>query len=307
MKKLSPLLLGVAIGSLIGILVAQRFLRNGSFSSRDASAAAAAKKIETILNNAAVNYVDEVKPSKLAESAIRGLLSELDPHSVYIPASLNEREREDIFGSFEGIGIQFEIINDTIVVVAPIVGGPSEKLGVRAGDKIIRIDGESAVGMADTAVVRRLKGEKGTQVTIGVKRGTIRDVLEFTITRDQIPIYSVSASFIIPGTKIGYIGVNQFRATMFSEFVQAARKLKDAGMNSMILDLRGNPGGLLAQAFEMADAFIPSGKQIVYTKGRAPGSNDVYLSTGGGEFEDIPLIVLIDEGSASAKRLSAKG
>jgi carboxyl-terminal processing protease len=303
MKKLSPLLLGVAIGSLIGILVAQRFLRTASLGATDATAAA--RKIETILNNAAKNYVDEVDADKLAESAIRAMLSELDPHSVYIPVSLREREREDIFGSFEGIGVQFEIINDTVVVVAPIIGGPSEKLGVRAGDKIVRIEEESAVGMADTAIVRRLKGEKGTQVTIGVKRGTMPEILEFTITRDQIPIYSVSAAFLIPNTSIGYIAVNQFRATMFSEFVQAARKLKDEGMNSMILDLRGNPGGLLAQAFEMADAFIPAGKQIVYTKGRKPGSNDVYISTGGGEFEEIPLIVLIDEGSASASEIIA--
>jgi carboxyl-terminal processing protease len=300
MKKFALLALGIVIGTLLGVVLASRFLPRFSGGS---SAREQVKKFESILENAERNYVDDVPTQKLTEAAIKGMLNELDPHSVYIPASLKQREKEELFGSFEGIGIQFEIINDTITVVTPIIGGPSEKLGIRAGDKIVKIDGKNAIGIADTSVIKRLKGEKGTQVAVSIKRGAMKDLVDFTITRDKIPIYSVSASFIIPTTDIGYIAVNQFRATMFDEFVQAARKLRSEGMKRMILDLRGNPGGLLEQAFEMADAFIPDGKKVVYTKGRQSAFNDDYVATGGGEFEDIPLIVLIDAGSASASEI----
>ena len=300
MKKFALLFAGILLGTLLGVVLASRFLPRFSTDTRTREQE---KKFESILENAERNYVDEVQPQRLTEAAIKGMLSELDPHSVYIPASLKQREKEELYGSFEGIGIQFEIINDTITVVTPIIGGPSEKLGIRAGDKIVKIDGKSSIGFADTMVVKRLKGEKGTQVNISIKRGAMKDLVDFTITRDKIPIYSVSSAFIIPGTDIGYIAVNQFRATMFDEFVQAARKLRSGGMKHMILDLRGNPGGLLEQAFEMADAFIPDGKKVVYTKGRQASFNDEYVATGGGEFEDIPLIVLIDAGSASASEI----
>ncbi|MCU0425580.1 MAG: S41 family peptidase [Candidatus Kapabacteria bacterium] len=302
MKKTALVLVGIIIGIVAGIFIAQRFMSRipGLTPTREQ-----ARKFESILENAEKNYVDSVKTRDLTETAIKAMLSELDPHSVYVPASLKQREREDLFGSFEGIGIQFEIINDTITVATPIIGGPSEKLGIRAGDKIVKIDGKNAIGLADTAVVRRLKGEKGTQVTVSIKRGMMTDLVDFTITRDKIPIYSVSAAFLIPNTDIGYISVNQFRATMFEEFVQASRKLRSEGMKRMILDLRGNPGGLLEQAYEMADAFIPDGKKIVYTKGRDASTTDEYIGTGGGEFEDIPLIILIDAGSASASEIVA--
>ncbi|MBL7992791.1 MAG: PDZ domain-containing protein, partial [Candidatus Kapabacteria bacterium] len=212
MKKIALILLGIVIGTLLGVILASRFLPRFSGGS---SAREQVKKFESILENAERNYVDDVPTQKLTEAAIKGMLNELDPHSVYIPASLKQREHEDLFGSFEGIGVQFEIINDTITVVTPIIGGPSEKLGIRAGDKIVKIDGKNAVGIADTSVIKRLKGVKGTQVTVSIKRGAMKDLVDFTITRDKIPIYSVSASFLIPNTDIGYIAVNQFRATMF--------------------------------------------------------------------------------------------
>lgn len=302
MKKFALVFLGIIIGIIAGFFITNRFISRIPGLS---PAQEQARKFETILDNAEKNYVDSVKTQDLTETAIKAMLSELDPHSVYIPATLKQREREDLYGSFEGIGIQFEIINDTITVATPIIGGPSEKLGIRAGDKIVKIDGKNAIGIQDTAVIRRLKGEKGTQVTVSIKRGNMKDLVDFTITRDKIPIYSVSAAFIIPDTEIGYIAVNQFRATMFEEFVQAARKLRSEGMKQMILDLRGNPGGLLEQAREMADAFIPDGKKIVYTKGRQSAFDDDYIATGGGEFEDIPLIILIDRGSASASEIVA--
>jgi carboxyl-terminal processing protease len=261
------------------------------------------RKLNDVLNLVNQNYVDSVQLGQLTESAIRGLLQKLDPHSNYLPPKDRSLEQEKFQGNYFGIGVMFRIIKDTITILTPLIGGPSEKLGIRAGDKIVKIDGKSSIGFADTMVVKRLKGEKGTQVNISIKRGAMKDLVDFTITRDKIPIYSVSSAFLIPGTDIGYIAVNQFRATMFDEFVQAARKLRSGGMKHMILDLRGNPGGLLEQAFEMADAFIPDGKKVVYTKGRQASFNDEYVATGGGEFEDIPLIVLIDAGSASASEI----
>jgi carboxyl-terminal processing protease len=300
MKKFFLVMLGVAFGTIAGFWFANRF-RPAFAGGSDVNA----QKFEMILENAERNYVDSVKSEKLTESAIKGLLNELDPHSVYIPAVQKQRDDEDFRGSFDGIGVQFEIINDTITIVTPIIGGPSEKLGIRAGDKIVKIDGKNAIGIADTSVIHRLKGPKNTQVNVSIKRGNMRDLLDYTITRDKIPIYSVSASFLVPGTDIGYIALNQFRATMFDEFVKAARKLRSEGMKQMVLDLRGNPGGLLDQAFELADAFIPDGKKIVYTKGRQSQFNDEYIGTGGGEFEDIPLIILLDAGSASASEIVA--
>jgi carboxyl-terminal processing protease len=299
MKKIFFVLIGIFIGGIVGYVLALRV--TPAFSGDGVREQE--RKFESVLENAQRNYVDDVKPTKLVEAAIKGMLTELDPHSVYIPAAQKIRDDEDFRGSFEGIGISFEILNDTITVVSPIIGGPSEKLGIRAGDKIVKIDGKSAIKLADTAVIHRLKGAKGTKVNVGIKRGGISDVLDFAIIRDKIPIYSVSSSYIVPGTDIGYVAVNQFRATMADEFVKAARNLRSQGMKQMILDLRGNPGGLLDQAFEMADAFIPDGKKIVYTKGRQPQFNDDYLATGGGEFETIPLIVLIDAGSASASEI----
>ncbi len=302
MKKILLIAIGVLFGFLAGYWLSKRseqpFSGGGGVSKN-------AEKFEEILANAQKNYVDTINTDKLTESAIKGLLNDLDPHSVYIPVVQKQREDEDFRGSFEGIGVQFEIINDTITIVTPIIGGPSEKLGIRAGDKIVKIDGKNAVGFADTSVIRALKGPKNTKVDVGIKRGNMRDLLDFTIVRDKIPIYSVSASFVIPNTDIGYIAVNQFRATMFDEFVKAARKLRSEGMKRMVLDLRGNPGGLLDQAFELADAFIPEGQRIVYTKGRQTQFNDEYIGTGGGEFEDIPLIVMLDAGSASASEIVA--
>lgn len=300
MKKFGYVFLGILCGAVIGYLFARRLQPQfGGGVEKNAD------KFEQILTTAQRNYVDTVNADKLTESAIKGLLNELDPHSVYIPASQKQREDEDFRGSFEGIGIQFEIINDTITVVTPIIGGPSEKLGIRAGDKIVKIDGKNSIGYADTSVIRALKGQKNTVVNVSIKRGNMRDLIDYAITRDKIPIYSVSASFLIPNTDIGYIAVNQFRATMFDEFVKAARKLRSEGMKRMILDLRGNPGGLLDQAFELADAFIPEGQKIVYTKGRQTQFNDEYIGTGGGEFEDIPLIIMLDAGSASASEIVA--
>lgn len=261
------------------------------------------KKYEYILSTAVKNYVEDVDTNELTEAAIRGMLEELDPHSVYISPEDMKSVDEEMSGSFEGIGVQFDIINDTIVIVAPIAGGPSEALGITAGDKIVTIDGEDAVGIKRSDVPKKLRGPKDTKVVVEIFRQGDDELIEFEIIRDKIPLYSVDASFMVNGTEIGVIVVNRFSATTRNELIKAARKLKKQGMNKLVLDLRGNPGGYLNQAFYMADEFLSAGDTIVFTKGRRPEFNEVFRSTGGDALEDIPLIVMVNAGSASASEI----
>lgn len=246
-------------------------------------------------------YVDEVDSQKLTEDAIKGMLEGLDPHSVYISAEQLKRVNEDFQGSFEGIGVEFDIINDTLTIVSPISGGPSEKLGIMAGDKIVKIDGINAVKIARDDVPKKLKGPKGTKVNVTVQRAGISDPLEFEITRDKIPIYSVDASFMYDN-EIGYVKVSRFAGTTYDEFMKAMGDLKSQGMTKVVLDLRGDPGGFLDQAFKIAEEFIPKGQKIVYTKSRIRDFNEEYISEGG-KYTDIPLVILVNGGSASASEI----
>jgi carboxyl-terminal processing protease len=214
-----------------------------------------------------------------------------------------KRVNEDFQGSFEGIGVEFDIINDTIVIVSPIPGGPSEALGIRSGDKIVKIDGESAIGLSRTDVPKKLKGPKGTVVEVDIKREGVKELLHFRIVRDKIPLNTVEAAFMVDGTDIGVIVVNRFAATTHDELVQALEKLTQMGMKKLVLDLRGNPGGYLNQAFLMAEEFIRAGDTIVYTKGRLPEFDEVYISSGASVYANLPLIVLINSGSASASEI----
>lgn len=259
------------------------------------------KKFSEVLNITSRYYVDDVDSQKLTEEAIKGMLANLDPHSVYIDAEQLKRVNEDFQGSFEGIGVEFDVINDTLTVVSPISGGPSEKLGIQAGDKIIKIDGISAVKIAREEVPKKLRGPKGTKVVVTINRAGNPQPLEFEITRDKIPLYSVDASFIY-GDGIGYIKVSRFAATTYDEFVQALEKLKSQGMKKLLIDLRGNPGGYLDQSFKMASLFIPKGRKIVYTKSRVKEFNETYDSQGG-PYGDIPLVILVNGGSASASEI----
>jgi carboxyl-terminal processing protease len=301
LKKILPAALCTVLGVGIGIVIANSSLPMWSGDPVNEQV----RKFKLVLDQANRSYVDEVQPAKLTESAIKAMLSELDPHSIYIPAEQRERDDEDFRGNFEGIGVFFELVQDTITVISPISDGPSERAGILAGDKIVKINGQNAVGITDKDVMKKLKGARGTRVTLGVKRPSEKSVLDYVIVRDRIPIYSVESKFMFDNTDIGYINVNRFAATTVDEFTEAARSLKKLGMKKLVLDLRHNPGGYLEQAFELADAFIPAGKKIVYTKGRQTEFNDEYISTGGGEFENLPLIVLIDEGSASASEIVA--
>ena len=261
------------------------------------------RKFSEVLNMATRNYVDEVDTQKLTEAAIRGMLEELDPHSVYITAKDMVKVEEDFKGSFEGIGVEFDIVNDTITIVSPIVGGPSEALGIAAGDKIVRINDSTSVGMTRETVPKKLRGPKGTIVKVHIRRTGEKELLVFDITRDKIPLNSVDAYFMIDGTDIGYVTANRFSATTYDEIMRATRELRSKGMKKLLLDLRNNPGGYLDQAFRIADEFIVEGQKLVYTKGRRPEFDEDFMSTDGGSLEDIPLVVMINGGSASASEI----
>lgn len=290
---LSTIFFGIVIGFLIHPLISSDNIYDQI------------KKFEFVLNTAYRNYVEDVDASKLTESAIKGMLNELDVHSVYLTAEQMKKVDEDFEGSFEGVGIEFDIINDTIVVVAPIPGGPSEEMGIQSNDKIVTIDGKDVVGIDRSEVPKLLKGKKGTKVELGIKRVNEPDILRFIIVRDRIPNASVQAYYKIDGTDIGFIKVERFAATTYDEIYNASQSLLEQGIRKLILDLRGNPGGLYDQAVEMAQLFLKRGDTIVYTKGRRPTDVSYSLATINGMLKDLPLIVLIDQGSASASEIVA--
>jgi carboxyl-terminal processing protease len=250
-------------------------------------------------------YIDSVEFDKLVDNAIIQTLKELDPHSSYIPKKELERAEEPLRGSFEGIGITFQLFNDTILVVGPIPGGPSDLLGIMAGDKIIKINDTVAWGdkVNNQYVMDHLRGKKGTPVDVSIYRKGRSGLIEYSIIRDKIPINSIDAVFMA-SPDIGYIKLNRFARTSLDEFKEAMVELRAEGMENLILDLRGNTGGYLGTAVDIADQFLQGASMIVYTEGlKAPMQK--YRATPGGEFTNGKLVVLIDEGSASASEIVA--
>jgi len=267
------------------------------------SEAEAAEKFDRFLSIVDDRYMDEVDAGQLVEDAIIEVLGKLDPHSVYFTAEELKEANEPLEGNFEGVGIQFNILKDTIIVVNVISGGPSEKVGLVAGDKIVQINEENVagIGMTNAGVTDRLRGKKGTDVTVYIDRKGAKKRLEFKITRDVIPLYSIDAKYMAD-PETGYIRVSKFAATTSDEFSQALTELHAQGMKNLILDLRGNGGGYLNAAIDMGNQFLPAGKLIVYTEGRSYPRQDAF-STGGGSMQDGKVVVLIDEGSASASEI----
>lgn len=264
-------------------------------------------KFKDVLSLTEKYYVEEVDSKKLTEQAIVGLLNELDPHSVYIKAQQMQRVTEDFQGRFEGIGVEFSIVNDTITVVQPIGGGPSASLGIMSNDKIVKIDGKSSVGFNNEQVMKGLKGPKGTKVSVSIARAGNNELLEFEIIRDIIPLYSVDVSTML-NDKVGYINVTRFAETTHREMVAALQKLKKQGMKQLVLDLRSNPGGYLDQAVKMSDLFLESDakgnpRKVVYTQSRRPEFNEEYFASTNSEYEKMPLIILLSNGSASASEI----
>lgn len=260
-------------------------------------------KIDNIFNYIVRDYVDTVDLDEMETDAIKGMLEVLDPHSQYITADEFNMVNDPLLGSFEGIGISFRIEKDTIMVINPIAGGPSEKVGLMAGDRIVKINDTLTIKATNTEAIHKLKGKKGTKVDVSVYRRGVPKLIDFTITRDVIPTYSLDVAYMVD-ENIGYIKLNKFSATTYEEFTDAVGKLKSQGMTKLIFDLRGNSGGYLGAAINIADEFLEDGKLIVYTEGKNRPRNYAF-ATDNGELLQEDVIILIDEGSASASEIVA--
>ncbi len=292
--------ISVAAGILIGI-----YLPGKNNVPANASIRFSNDKLSSIVRIIEERYVDSVNKRDLEEAAIPTMLKRLDPHSIYIPAKDFKRANEPLQGNFEGIGISFSMITDTILVISTIPGGPSEKVGLEPGDKIIYVNDSVVAGkkISEDDVLKLLKGPRGTTVKLKILRRNQNELLPFEITRDKIPIFSVDVAYMLNGTT-GYIKVNTFALTTFEEFMTGMRELKSKGMTKLVLDLRQNSGGVMEAAIQMANQFLKEGDLIVYTKGRTQPRDDAN-ATGKGEFQNLDLVVLIDEFSASASEIFA--
>jgi len=248
-------------------------------------------------------YVDSVDEKRLVEEAIVAMLKDLDPHSTYSNPEEVKKMNEPLVGNFEGIGVQFNMAEDTLFVIQPVSGGPSEKVGILAGDRIVAVNDSAIAGvkMSQEDIMRRLRGPKGTKVNLKIVRRGVKEQLPFTVTRDKIPVYSLDASYMID-ERIGYIKVNRFAATTHKEFLEAFNQLKKEGMKDLILDLQGNGGGYLNIAIDIANEFLDKEELIVYTEGRRNPRNE-FLAKGNGSFQEGRLVVLVDEFSASASEI----
>lgn len=263
-------------------------------------------KLDALLNLVSSKYVEDVDEQQIIEDLIPKALEQLDPHSVYIPVEEMEKSNEDIEGSFSGIGIQFNIREDTIRVVAVITGAPAEKAGIRAGDRIVEINDSSFVGpkINNDAVMKKLRGKKHTKVKVGVDRNNSPEILQYTLERNDIPINSVDAKYAIDG-HIAYIKINNFSRTTYTECLSALNMLKKKEhCDRVILDLRGNPGGLMGAALAILNEFLPKKQLMLYVEGKAYPREESY-SDGNGSFIDMPIIILTDEWSASASEIMA--
>jgi carboxyl-terminal processing protease len=296
-----PIILAFAIA--VGIVIGRYYRSN--FSEKRFYIYPRADKLNSILNYIEKEYVDRISKKDLVEKTIPKLFEDLDPHSLYIPAKDLQKVNEPLEGNFTGIGIQFNVLNDTLVVISTIANGPSEKVGILAGDRIIKVNDEIVAGvqMPSDSIVRRLRGPKGTKVSVEVLRRNVDDLLTFNIIRDNIPLYSVDVGYMI-NKDIGYIKINNFSSTTDQEFIATFNDLRSQGLEKLILDLRNNGGGYMDAAVNIADQFLGDKELIVYTEGNARGRKD-YYSNPGGLCKDIEVVVLIDEGSASASEILA--
>jgi carboxyl-terminal processing protease len=267
------------------------------------------KKFQDILVLTDKYYVDPVDSRKLTEGAITGMLEQLDPHSVYFPPKAFEKASEEMQGNYQGVGLSIRALNDTIIVVEPMGGGPAAKLGILTNDRIVRINDSTAVGLTSDQASRRLRGPKGTKVKVSIARPGVPESMEYEITRAEISLNSIDVALMV-NDEVGYVAVNKFAITTGNEMNVALRDLRSKGMKRLILDLRYNPGGVLEEAVKMADLFLDAGskskpRQIVYTKGRAAELEESFSATTGQEYEKLPLIVLVNHASASASEIVA--
>jgi carboxyl-terminal processing protease len=304
-KKYNPLLpfyFAIVLAAGVGIGYYFTYSKTGieSYHTRKAGS-----KIVNLLDYIEMQYVDTVNREQLENKTILAMMKSLDPHSDFIPAEDFNAVNEPLEGNFDGIGVEFNIISDTIRVITPIIGGPSEKLGIKAGDKIIQVNGKSVAGIKITnkQVFEKLRGKSGTPVIVTVLRNGDTKPIDYKIIRGKIPLHSIDISYMLqPG--IGYIKISRFASTTYTEYLDAFNQLSKSGMKKLVLDLRGNGGGFLKTAVDLADEFLTNGLQIVYTQGRTHPKK-VYSASSRGGFENNELVVLIDEGSASASEIVA--
>lgn len=298
--RFTPLL--IAIGTVLGIAIGS-FCTSRFSTGRINIINAGSSKVSYLLHLIESNYVDTVDMNTLIEDAMPQILSELDPHSSYFGPKDAEEAGEALKGSFSGIGVQFRIEEDTVNVMSVIHGGPSEKVGILAGDRIVTADTVSLVKMDTDSVMKHLKGEKGTTVKLGIKRHGSSDLQYFTVVRGDIPVVSVDAYFMMD-ERTGYIHVKNFGEQTYAEMLVALANLNVEGMRQLVVDLRGNQGGYMHIAIQMVNEFLPAGKLIVYTEGRR-SPREEFLSDGRGTFQRLPIVVLVDEMSASASEIFA--
>lgn len=300
-SRFMPLL--VALGIVAGIAVGTFYANH--FSGNRLNIINSSDKLNSLLHIVDDQYVDKVDLNKLIEESLPEILKKLDPHSVYIPAKEVETSMQDLRGSFSGIGIQFMIYRDTVRVIRVIEGGPSESAGVQAGDRIVSIDGTTYVGkkVNNDETMKRLKGKSGTTVRLGITRAGQRDIKNISIIRGDVPVKSIDAVYMIDKTT-GYVRINSFGDTTYAEFLAALATLNSEGLKNLIIDLRGNLGGYMTPAVQIANEFLPKKRLIVYTKGRK-SPREEFTSDGNGAYQTMPLAILVDEVSASASEILA--
>ena len=295
----------VVVGIFLGSYLTPSDVNNKNFIFPQTQRFNTATKLNEILNFIEDTYVDSVDKKNLTERSITAMLALLDPHSYYIPAQEFNEMNDPIEGNFEGIGIEFRIKNDTVLVISPIVNGPSDKLGIKAGDRIVKVDATeiAGIGITNEQVIKLLKGPRGSKVGIDIIQQSTQKKKHFSIERDQIPIFSIDAPYLVKD-KIGYLRITRFSKTTYTEFLEATQKLKKQGMKKLIIDLRGNGGGVLEVAIQIADEIISKNKMIVYTSGRVR-TKEEYFSTANGTLETTGIAILINENSASASEILA--
>lgn len=301
-NRFVPLLvsIGVVVGIMLGSFFANHFSGNRLSIINNSS-----NKIIDLFHLIDDQYVDTVNIPDLVEKSMPQILKELDPHSTYISASKVEESMQDLKGSFSGIGIQFTLYKDTVRVVKVVKGGPSESVGIQAGDRIVKIDEKVYVGdsVTNDGTMSRLKGPKGSVVRLGIKRAGKSKLIGFSITRGEVPVKTVDAAYMT-APSIGYVRITSFGETTYAEFIAALSKLQTQGFEKLIIDLRGNPGGYMETAVQLVNEFLPKNALIVYTQGRKSPRKE-YRTDGRGAYQKIPLVVLVDETSASASEIFA--
>lgn len=288
-----PIIVSVSI--VLGLIIGNNFSNQKYISDND-------RKLNTILNLINEEYVDTVNTDELIEQSIPGILTNLDPHSTYIPAKDLKDVNGELEGSFSSIGVSFVMLNDSVTIVEVISGGPSEKAGLIAGDRIVSVNDSSIIGYKQDQVMKTLRGQEGSIVKLGIKRSNSKKTLSFDVIRGKIPVNTIDASYMIDN-ETGYIKINKFGQNTYQEFLTSMLELKQLDAKKFIIDLRENGGGLMEPAILMANEFLPQGSLIVFTKGRERRNEQEFWSDGNGTFTDDQVIVLIDEYTASASEI----